>query len=137
MNLYRPARGYLVACGLLVLFLTLASQVMMPELYYDQGPPPPWPERAPAVAGTLAYALLLILPYRWTLRGWSYRVRLALLIVTSLWLVYAVATGVHEVLLGRKHWVAVPASVFVLALALLAPGALILRKRSLDAGRSG
>jgi membrane protein YdbS with pleckstrin-like domain len=137
MTLYRLARAFILACGLLVLFLTIASQFMMTELYYDRGPAPPWPDRAPAVAGTLAYALLLVLPYRWSVDGWSYRIRLTLLLAGSLWLVVAIAIAVRDVLLGRKHWVAIPASLFVLALAVLAPVALILRRRSFGPGRSG
>ena len=126
---YWAARGYVLACGVFVLLATIASQALTAELYYDQGPVPPWQARIIDVAAGLVYALLLILPYRWSPRGWLFKVRLALLVLSSLWLCSRVAAGVYDLIQGRRHWLILPASAFVLALAILAPVTLIAAKR--------
>ena len=104
----------------------------MPELYYDDGPVPPWPARAVDVAIGLGYALLLVLPYRWSVRGWAFGVRFTLLVLTSLWLCYVVASGIYGLIQGEKHWLVAPTSVLVLGLAILAPATLVARRRSVE-----
>jgi hypothetical protein len=126
---YLLARGYVFACGVLLILSMFASQVMMPGLYYDAGPVPPWHERIVGTLAGLAYALLLILPYRWSTRGWAFRVRLTLLILASLWLALAGGSGLYGFMEGGKDWLIVPASVLILSLAILAPGALVVRRK--------
>ena len=133
MRFYLLARGYIVVCGLFGVFAIYAGQVMTPTLYYDEGPVPPWTDRSLDIARNFGYALLLLLPYRWSMRGWFYRVRLALLIVASPWLAYAIATELYWLLQGRKHWLIIPASISILALAILAPSALVFRRRWVEA----
>ncbi len=130
---YLVARGYVVTCGIFMIFSMVASQALMPDLYYDNGPVPPWQDRVVGVSAGLAYALLLILPYRWSVRGWAFRVRLTLLLVASLWLCYGAATGMYGFIQGRKHWLIVPASVLILGLAILAPATLVARRKRLEA----
>jgi hypothetical protein len=126
---YWAARGYVLACGVFVLLATIASQAFTKELYYDQGPVPPLQDRTIDVAVGLVYALLLMLPYRWSSRGWLFKVRLALLVLSSLWLCSRVAVGVYDLIQGRRHWLILPASAFVLALAILAPVTFIAQRR--------
>ena len=126
---YLAARGYVLACGVFVLLATIASQALTAELYYDQGSVPPWQDRTIDVAAGLVYALLLILPYRWSPRGWRFKIRLMLLMLSSLWLCSRVAVGVYDLIQGQRHWLILPASVFVLALAILAPVTLIAARR--------
>jgi hypothetical protein len=126
---YLLARGYVFACGIVLILSVYASQVVMPGLYYDAGPAPPWPDRAIGTVGGLAYALLLVLPYRWSTRGWTFRVRLTLLVLASLWLAFAAAGGIYSFMEGGKDWLIVPVSVLIFALAILAPGALLARKK--------
>jgi hypothetical protein len=126
---YLLARGYVFACGVLLILSMFASQVMMPGLYYDAGPVPLWHERIVGVIAGLAYALLLILPYRWSTRGWAFRLRLTLLIFASLWLAIVGASGISAFMEGGKDWLIVPASVLILGLAILAPGALVVRRK--------
>lgn len=129
---YLLARGYVFACGVVLVLSMFASQVMMPGLYYDAGPVPPWDERVVGVIAGLAYALLLILPYRWSMRGWAFRARFALLILTSLWLALVAGSGLYDFLEGGKDWLIVPVSVLVLALAILAPSALVVRRKWIE-----
>lgn len=126
---YLLARGYVFACGIVLILSVYASQVVMPELYYDAGPTPPWSDRAIGTVGVLAYALLLVLPYRWSTQGWAFRVRLTLLVLASLWLAFAAASGIYSFMEGGKDWLIVPASVLIFALAILAPGALLARRK--------
>jgi hypothetical protein len=126
---YLLARAYVLACGLFAISAVVASQGVMPELYYDQGPVPPWQNRIVDGSVGLAYALLLLLPYRWSVRGWAFHARLALLLLASLWLCYGVATGMYDLAQGRKHWLIVIASVLALGLAILAPATLVIRRK--------
>jgi hypothetical protein len=126
---YLLARGYVFACGIVLILSMYASQVVMPGLYYDAGPTPAWPDRAIGTVGGLAYALLLVLPYRWSTRGWAFRVRLTLLVLASFWLAFAAASGIYGFIEGGKDWLIVPASVLIFALAILAPGALLARRK--------
>jgi hypothetical protein len=126
---YLAARGYVLACGVFVLLATIASQALTAELYYDQGPVPPWQDRIIDVAAGLVYALLLILPNRWSPRGWLFKIRLTLLMLSSLWLCSRVAVGVYDLIQGRRHWLILPASAFALALAILAPVTLLAARR--------
>ena len=126
---YLLARAYVFVCGVILILSTYTSQFVMPELYYDNGPVPPWHDRSVDMLVSLGYALLLLLPYRWTVSGWLFGVRLTLLIFVSLWLSYVVVTGIYGFIEGQKHWLIVPASGLILALAILAPGALIVKRR--------
>ena len=130
---YLVARGYVFVCGVVVILSTITSQVLMPELYYDAGPMPPSRDRSVGILANLGYALLLILPYRWSVRGWAFRIRLTLLIFGSLWLSYGVVSGIYGFMQGQKYWVVVPASVLILGLAILAPGALVARRKLYEA----
>jgi hypothetical protein len=130
---YLLARGYVFLCGVILILSTYVSQVVMPELYYDNGPVPTWHDRSFDILATLGYALLLLFPYRWSVRGWAFRVRLALLIMVSLLLSYVVITGMYGFMQGQKHWLIVPASGLILGLAILAPSALIVKRRLINA----
>ncbi len=126
---YRLARGYVLACGLLLILATLASQAVMPDLYYDAGTVPSWPERAAGAGAALAYALLLLLPYRWSGRGWLYRARLAVLLLFSAALVAIAGSMLLTFADGGRDWRMVPVAVAAFVLAVLAPGTLFARVR--------
>ncbi len=126
---YLLARGYVFICGVILILSTYTSQVVTPELYYDNGPVPAWHDRSVDILAGIGYALLLLFPYRWSIRGWAFRIRLTLLIFSSLWLCYSVIDGIYGFMQGQKHWLIVPASVIILGLAVLAPSALIIKKK--------
>ena len=65
-------------------------------------------------------------------RGWAFRVRLTLLIFTSLWLAFATGTGLYGFMEVGKDWLIAPASLLILGLAILAPGALVARKKWIE-----
>lgn len=130
---YRIARAYVFTCGVVLMFSMFVSEAVMPELYYDNGPVPPWQERATHVSVSIGYALLLILPYRWSVRGWAYGARFMLLLLASLWLCSRAMSGISGILQGHTHWLIVPASILILGLAILAPGTLFARRNRVGA----
>jgi hypothetical protein len=82
--MYLLLRLAVVGVGASIIFATIATDFMMPELYYDEMPgPPPLRERLPDIVLSFAVGLLLMVPNRWTSRGWMFWCRLGVYIILS------------------------------------------------------
>jgi len=64
---YYTLRVGLTAAGLLLILVTLSSQLITPGLLYDEAPGPPLlRDRLPGIMMAIGIGLLLCVPHRWT-----------------------------------------------------------------------
>lgn len=127
---YRIARGAIVLAALLWVFSAVAGYLVLPELHYDDHRSiPPASERQLAFAGSLLGAILIAAPYRWTMRRWPFNIRFAAFCVLSLWLIRGAGFGLVGYLRGTKHWLVVPVSGALLAVAIILPLTLLVARR--------
>ena len=127
----RPLYYFLRAClALLGLFLVSSSlfSLLSPDIIHSESTRPSWQNTLLDVA-LLLYGLLLLVPYRWLRRRGIFPFALLIFAVGVLWAVYVSFSGLIGLAQGRKSWVVLPVSAIFVALALIAPVALMMRKR--------
>lgn len=127
-RLYLLIRGYVFACGLIIAVSTFVSHFILPELFFEAAPPP-FSEQLPFIVISFGYALLLLIPHRWTLHGPLFYGKLLLLLITSTYLAVISVVGFLDYLNGTKHWMIIPVSLCTMILAIGAPATLLIRRR--------
>jgi hypothetical protein len=125
---YGIIRAGLAAAGLFVIMGTLASYVLMPDLFYDDLPePPPMRERLPGIASGFGIAALYLFPHRLTMRSWLYWPRMVVSVFVCLFCLWAGISGIFAGLRGGKDLAIYPVSVAFMLVGISVPGCLWLR----------
>ncbi|MCM3871221.1 MAG: hypothetical protein ND895_11085 [Pyrinomonadaceae bacterium] len=119
---------YLIrAClALLGLFLMTASvfSIFYPDIVHSES------SRSYLRDVTLmVYGGALLVPFRWLRRSFLFPLALLIFTLGVMWAVYASLPGVVGFIQGRKSWLILPVSAIFLVLAVIAPAALIMRRR--------
>lgn len=78
----------------------------------------------------LIYGSLLLAPFRWLIHRFVFPVAMVAFGCGILWMIYASAGSVTGVIQGRKSLLALPVAVIYVALSLVAPVTLLLRRRT-------
>jgi hypothetical protein len=115
---------------LLGLFLMLSSllSLLSPDVVHSESPRPFWQNALLDVA-FLVYGLLLLVPYRCLRRQVIFPVALHIFAIGVLWAAYISLSSLMDLAQGRKSWLILPVSIIFVALTLIAPIVLMMRKR--------
>lgn len=127
---YWIIRTSIALAGAFVILGTLISHFIMPELYYDDRPEPPALryQMASIMVG-LAVGALMLLPYRWFLRGWLYWPRLALSSAVGLFCLLKAMDGFIAYQRGGIDPAIIPVAIFTMLIGISLPGSLWWRRR--------
>jgi len=126
-TLYYFLRACLALLGLLMVGLSLFS-MLYPDIVHSESSRPSWHSYLFDVA-LLLYGLLLLVPFRWLKRPLVFPFAMLVFALGVLWAAYASLSGLAGLAQGRKSWLILPASAIFVVLAMIAPAALMVRRR--------
>jgi len=126
---YKILRVFLTLSGIIIVVFTYSSHFIMPGLYYDNSPIPPIKERILNAGLPFLYAILLIVPHRYTVNNLAFYIKMSLLLIASCWMVLTGLNGIIEYLQGGKHWGILLTSMVALAISAVAPFTLFTKRK--------
>ena len=125
--LYYFLRACLALLGLFLVASALAS-LLYPDVVHSEPSRPSWQNVFLDVA-FLLYGSLLLMPFRRLRQSPLFQGALLVFTLGVLWAAYAGLSGLVGLAQGRKGWLILPASAIFVVLALIAPAALLMRRR--------
>ncbi len=126
-TLYYFLRASLALLGLLLVGLSLFS-MLYPDIVHSESSRPSWQSYLFDVA-LLLYGSLLLVPFRWLKQPLVFPFAMLVFVLGVLWAAYAGLSGLAGLAQGRKSWLILPAAAIFVVLAMIAPAALMVRRR--------
>lgn len=126
-HLYYSLRMCLVLLGLFLVTTSVLSFVF-PTIFHSESAHSPLGDKI-LDFGLLVYGALLLTPFRWLKRAYVFQVTLLVFTIGILWSVYTSFASIIGLLQGRQSLLILPVSATFFLLVLMAPGALLMRRR--------
>ena len=126
-TLYYFLRACLALLGLLLVGVFLFS-LRYADIIHTESPRPSWQIYLFNLA-LLLYGSLLLIPFRWLKRPPVFPFAMLVFALGVLWAAYAGISSLVGLAQGRKSWLILPAATIFVVLAIIAPAALVVRRR--------